>query len=155
MPSIHPSGTRLVRCWVKHPSMLSFSKSFSHSNGVNYASADWVDMLVSASSLSHKGVTSPWGVANRKNQLWWATFTLPLESLISYEDMPICDLAYYLIFHFTPLVFHLPFPSKRISFLQHCVSRHQLNCASSFNHSCTSVGPLHCCIGAGLWHRLL
>ena len=61
MPSTHPSGMRLVRCWVKHPSMLSFGKSFSHSNGVNSASADWVDTLVSASLPSHKGVTSPWG----------------------------------------------------------------------------------------------
>ena len=44
----------------------------------------------------------------------------------------ICDLAYYLIFHFAPPVFHLPFPLKHISLLQHCVSWHQLNCASSF-----------------------
>ena len=68
--------------------MLSFGKSFSHSNGVNSASVDWVDMMLSASSLSHKGVTSPWGVANRKSQLWWVTFTLLLKSLISYEGTP-------------------------------------------------------------------
>ena len=49
--------------------MLSFGKSSSHSNGVNPARADWVDVLVSVSSLSHKGVASPWGVANRKSQL--------------------------------------------------------------------------------------
>ena len=30
------------------------------------------------------------------------------------------------------MVFHLPFPLKHISFLQHYVSQHQLNCASSF-----------------------
>ena len=41
--------------------MLSFSKLFSYSSGVNSASVDWVDMLVSAPSLSHKGVTSTWG----------------------------------------------------------------------------------------------
>ena len=44
----------------------------------------------------------------------------------------ICDLAYYLIFYFTPMVFHLSFPLKCISFLQDYVSRHQLNCACSF-----------------------
>ena len=43
----------------------------------------------------------------------------------------IHDLAYYLIFYFAPPVFHFPFPLKHVSFLQHCVSRHQLNCASS------------------------
>ena len=61
MPSTHPSGMQMVRCWVKHPSTLSFGKLFSHSNGVNSTNADWVDTLVSASSLSHKGVISPWG----------------------------------------------------------------------------------------------
>ena len=42
--------------------MLSFGKSFSHSNRVNSTREDQVDMLVSASLLSHKGVTSPWGL---------------------------------------------------------------------------------------------
>ena len=69
MPSTHPSGMRLVRCWVRHLSMLSFGKSSSHSNGVNSPNADRVDMLMSVSSLSHKGVTSLLGVANRNSQL--------------------------------------------------------------------------------------
>ena len=43
----------------------------------------------------------------------------------------IRDLAYYLVFYFAPLIFHFPFPLERVSFLQHCVSRHQLNCACS------------------------
>ena len=88
MPSTHPSGMRLVRCWVRHLSTLSFGKSSSHSNGVNSTSADWVDTLVSVSSLSHKGVTSPLVVANRNSQLWWVTFTLLLESFILYEGTP-------------------------------------------------------------------
>ena len=88
MPSTHPSGTRLVRCWVRHPSTLSSSKSASHSNGVNSARADWVDTLVWVSFLLHKGVASPCGVASRKSQLWWATCTLLLKSLISYEGTP-------------------------------------------------------------------
>ena len=44
----------------------------------------------------------------------------------------ICNLVYYLVFYFAPTVFHLPFPLKHISFLQHYISRHQLNCACSF-----------------------
>ena len=131
MPSSHPSGTWLMRCWVRHPSTLSFGKSFSHSNGVDSASADWVDTLLSVSSLSHKGVTSPWGLANKKSQLQWVTFTL-LRVFDLIQGHTICDLAYYLIFHFAPPVFHLPFPLKCISFLQHYVFQHQLNCASSF-----------------------
>ena len=75
-----------------HPSTLSFGKSFSRSSKVNSASADRVDTLVSASLLLHKGVTSPWG---------WPT------GRVDYDGRPshycsICDLAYYLIFHFTP-----------------------------------------------------
>ena len=88
MPSTHPSRTWLGRCWVRHPSTLSFSLLFSHSSGVNSTSADWVDMLVSASSLCTQGCDFTLGVANRNSHLWWATFTLPLESLISYEGTP-------------------------------------------------------------------
>ena len=49
--------------------MLSFGKSFSHSNGVNSTSADWVDTLLSASLLSHKGVTSPWGGGQQEESI--------------------------------------------------------------------------------------
>ena len=75
--------------------MLSSSRSFSHSNGVNSARADQVDALMWASSLLHKGVAS-------------------------------------LILHFAPMIFHLPFSLKCISFLQYYVSWHQLNCACRF-----------------------
>ena len=105
---------------------------FHTPNGVNYTSADQVDMLLSASLLLHKGVTSPWGVANRKSQLQWVTFTLPLESLISYKGTPFVTWHITLYSYFAPMVFHLPFPLKHISLLQHYVSRYQLNCASSF-----------------------
>ena len=88
MPSTHSSGTRLAGCWVRHPSMLSSGRSFSHSNGVNSAKPDWVDVLMWTSSLSHKGVASPCGMARRKSQLWWVTFTLLLKSLILYEGTP-------------------------------------------------------------------
>ena len=88
MPSTHPSGMWLVRCWVRHPSMLSFGKSFSHSSGVNSASVDWVDTLVSAILTVTQGCDFTLGVANRNSQLWWVTFTLLLESLISYEGTP-------------------------------------------------------------------
>ena len=88
MPSTHPSRMRLVGWWVSHPSMLSSSKSFSHSNGVSSARADWVETLMWASSLSHKDMASPCGVASRKSQLWWLTFTLLLKSFISYEGTP-------------------------------------------------------------------
>ena len=47
------------------------------------------------------------------------------------QEHAICDLAYYLIFYFALPIFHFPFPLERISFLQHCVSRHKLNCACS------------------------
>ena len=98
MPSTHPSGMRLAGCWVGHPSMLSSGRSSSHSNGVNSTRADRVThALMWASLLSHKGVASPCGVASRKSQLWWVTFTLPLKSLISYEGTPFVTLAYYLI----------------------------------------------------------
>ena len=43
----------------------------------------------------------------------------------------ICNLVYYLIFYLAPPIFHFPFPLKCISFLQHCVSQYQLNCACS------------------------
>ena len=131
MPSTHPSRTQLVRCWVRHPSMRSFGKLFSHSNGVNSASVDQVDMLVSASLPSHKGMTSPWGVANRNSQLQWVTFTLPLRSFISYEGTPF--VTWHITSYSTSLhwVFHFPFPLKHVYFLQHCVSWHQLNCARS------------------------
>ena len=145
MPSTHPSGKRLARCWVKHPSTLSFGKLFLHSNGVHSTSADWVDMLVSASSPSHKGVTSPLGMANRNSWLRWATFTLPLESYLI-RGHTNCDLAYYLVFHFAPPVFHFPFPLKHVSFLQHCVPRHQLKCASSS----IIVALLSVCFAVGL-----
>ena len=144
----HPSKMWLARCWVRHLSTLSFSKSSSHSSGVNSIWADQVDTLVSVSLLSHKGkgVASPWGLANRKSWLWWMTFTLLLYSLISYEGHNICNLAYYLIFYFTPMVFHLPFPLKCISFLQHNVSQHQLNCACSF----IVIALLSVCLAVGL-----
>ena len=87
-PSTHPSGAQLVRCWVRHLSIWPFGESFSYSNGVNSASADRVDTLMSASSFLFKGMTSPWGVANRNSQLWWATCRLPLASFISYEGTP-------------------------------------------------------------------
>ena len=110
MPSTHPSGTQLARCWVKHPSTLSFGKLFSYSNGVNSASADWVDTLVSASSLSHKGVTSPQGVANKNSQLLWVTLMLPLESCISYEGTPF--VTWHITSYSTSLhqSFTFPFP---------------------------------------------
>ena len=145
MPSTHPSGTWLARCWVRHPSTLSFGKSFSHSNGVNSARADWVDMLVSASLLSHKGVTSPWGwPTGRVNYMGDLHITAWVLDLI--WGHTICDLVYYLIFHFTPMVFHLPFPLKCVSFLQHYVSQHQLNCASSF----IIIALLSVCFTVGL-----
>ena len=84
-PSTHPSGTRLVRCWVRHLPICSFGESFSTSNGVNSASVDWVDTSRSAFSLLFKGMTSPRGMANRNSQLQWATCKLPLGSFISYE----------------------------------------------------------------------
>ena len=61
MPSTHPSGTRLARCWVRHLSIWSFGESFSNSNGVNPASADRVDMSRSEFSFLFKGMTSPRG----------------------------------------------------------------------------------------------
>ena len=45
----------------------------------------------------------------------------------------IRDLAYYLVFYFASPIFHFPFPCERVSFLQYCVSRHQLN------HACSSI----------------
>ena len=81
MPSTHPSGMRLVRCWVRHLSNWSFGKSFSNSSRGNSASADWVDTSMSAFSFLFKGMTSPRGMANRNSRLWWATCKLLLGSL--------------------------------------------------------------------------
>ena len=87
----HPpilAGQRLARCWVRHLPTCSFGKSFSTSNGVNSASIDRVDTSRSAFLLLFKGMTSPWGMANRNSRLWWATCKLPLGSFISYEGTP-------------------------------------------------------------------
>ena len=88
MPSTHPSGTRLARCWVRHLSNWSSGKSFSNSNRGNSTSADQVDMSTSAFSFLFKGMTSPQGMANRNSQLRWATCKLPLGSFILYEGTP-------------------------------------------------------------------
>ena len=69
----------------------------------------------------------PIGIADYGGLL--ANYRLHLLSHI--QGHTIRDLAYYLIFYFAPLVFHFPFPLKHVSFLQHCISWHQLNCASS------------------------
>ena len=121
-PSTHPSGTRLARWWVGHPSRRSFGKSFSHSNGVNSTSADRVDMPELASSLLLKGMTSPWGVANRNSRLWWATCKLPLVSFISYEGTPFT--TWHITSYSTSLhqSFTFLFPWNVSAFFQHCVS---------------------------------
>ena len=75
---------------------------------------------------------APWGMATRKNLLWWGVFTLPLESFISYEGT-ICDLACYFIFYFVPSIFHLPFSLKHISLCPNHISHHQLDCACKYN----------------------
>ena len=100
-----------------------FGKSFSYSNGVNSASADRVDTSQSASSFLFKGMTSPWGVANRNSRLQWVACKLPLASFISYVGTPF--VTWRITSYSTSLhsVFHFPFPLKRVSFLQHCVSR--------------------------------
>ena len=87
-PSTHPSGTWLMGWWVRHPSKRSFGKLFPNSIGVNSASADQVDTPWLVSSFLFKGMTSPWGVANRNSQLQWATCKLLLASFISYKGTP-------------------------------------------------------------------
>ena len=107
-PSTHPSGIGLAGWWVNCPCTLYSSESFSYSNGVNSTRADQVDTLMWVSLLSHKGVASPCGVASRKSQLWWATFTLLLESFISYDGTPFatwCTTSYSTLLHLSPSFF--------------------------------------------------
>ena len=53
----------------------------SHSRGVNSTGAEQVVGLMLVYSLWHKAVDAPWGMATRKNLLWWGVFTLPLNFL--------------------------------------------------------------------------
>ena len=101
MPSTCPNGTRLVEHWESHSSIVYLSKSMSHSR-VNSARAEWVVGSTLASSLWHKVVGAPWGVATRKILLQWAIFTLLLISLISYKGTPFvtwCTISYSTSFH--------------------------------------------------------
>ena len=87
------------------------------------------------------------GVANRKSQLWWVTFTLPLKSLILYEGTPF--VTWHVLPHIL-LCSNSLSPSlsleMHVSFLQHNVSQHQLNCACSF----IIIALLLVCFAVGL-----
>ena len=129
-PSTHPSGTRLVRCWVRHLSIRSLGESFSTSSEVNSTRADRVDTSMSAFLLLFKGMTSPRGVANRNSRLQWVTCKLPLGAFISYEGTPFA--TWHITSYSTSLhrSFTFLFPWNASAFFN-TVSRHQLNCACS------------------------
>ena len=108
--------SRLVEHQESHSSTVFLSKSMSHSRGVNSARAEQVVGLTLASSLWHKVVGAPWGVATRKSLLWWAVFTLLLISPISYEGTPFATWHTIFIFYFIPPIFNPSF------FLETCIS---------------------------------
>ena len=109
--------------------MLSSGKSSSHSNGVNSTRADQFD--VDIFTFAQGCGFTLWG-SQQEESIMVGDLHITAQILDLIQGHTICDLAYYRIFYFAPMIFHHPFPLKCISLLQNHVSQHQLSCAHRF-----------------------
>ena len=126
MPSTHPSGTWLARQRVAASSTLLSGSSLSHSNGVSFTRADQVVPSSERDSLPPRGMASLHGVATKKSQLRWMTFTFPLSSRTLYMGTSH-NLMHNYVLYLTPLVLHLPLSLEFVCLHEHDITWHELH----------------------------
>ena len=101
----------------------------SHYSGVNSTRAELVVGSTLAYSFWQKVMDAPWGVATRKNLLWWGGLHFTAQIFCLIRGRTFCDLVRYFVFYFIPLTIYLPFSLKHVSLCPIHVSRHQWGCA--------------------------